>query len=78
MQDDGRPPHPQAAMQEMADAVADVLGKDSQAVLARLQASAYGLQQDPANLPSKDQVRLMYHHLCRRLCSFSALCSSCK
>ena len=66
MQDDARPPHPQDALQEMADAVADVLGKDSQAVLARLQASAYGLQQNPANLPSKYQVCPMYDRPCRR------------
>ena len=58
MQADARPPHSQDAMQETADAIAGVLGKDCWAVLARLQASAYGLQQNPANLPSKNQAHL--------------------
>ncbi|CAK0784395.1 hypothetical protein CVIRNUC_007599 [Coccomyxa viridis] len=62
-QDDARPPHPQDALQVVAVVVAGVLGRDSQAVLARLQASAYGLQQNPANLPSKDQAVAAAHEM---------------
>lgn len=50
------PPHSAEALQELASAVASVLWKDENEVMALLQQSAYGRQRAPVPLPDIAQV----------------------
>ncbi len=58
----GTPAHSPEAMQEVASAVASVLSlsNSEQEVLAMLQRSAYGKQQDPLPLPDTAQARCLF------------------